>query len=238
VLKRKTFLGIIIFCVFILGGVFGASANTILKEIKAYLDPRVQVEINGEKMSFTSDTTPIRYNNRIYLPIRKVSEMVGLNSNITYDQKTNTVKIGGPRYIDVMTKGNFYQLIINGNWNPSVLTKTKKQYSNWYMGVDFEVENKETIDLNTFVHQRLEQLSKYGKLSGQITEDMIVGKKALVFEYVFSDSRTKTAIIQNGTDFITIEFYISKDKYDENSFKEFEKILRTFNIQTLPSNMQ
>lgn len=124
--RSKLFLFTIPLIVSFFGGAITTSAFPILKEIKANLDPLLTVDLNGEKLSFPPGSEPIKYNGQIYLPARKILDVVGLNSHIEYKQTTNTLIIGGPHYIDVTGKQVFYHLIINGNWNPSYLTPTKQ----------------------------------------------------------------------------------------------------------------
>ena len=65
------------------------------KEISAYIDNTMSIEVNGKDFdNVDEDGTqykPIVYNNRIYLPVRALSDVFGAQTS--WDDKTNTVKI-------------------------------------------------------------------------------------------------------------------------------------------------
>ncbi|WP_134686171.1 hypothetical protein [Brevibacillus migulae] len=231
-MKKKSTLALLLASTFLGGSIVGVSAQTSLKEIKAFLDPTLKLNLNGEDIRFHPNIPPIKYNNQIYLPANTILETFGLNSSTKYDPNSNTLSIGGPRYVDVSTKTGFYQIITNGNWRPSYQTRTKQRYSNWYKGVQLEVTTDENTDLNTFMGKYIAEKSKLdGEFSKEPVDVTYADRKAKVVECELPDAFVKTALIQNGSDFIVIEFFIDKTKLNPQELIEFDQILSTFNIQ-------
>jgi hypothetical protein len=80
----------------VLTGSAGVYAGTQLETIKAYLNHGLGLEVNGQKFTPTGDQgkklVPITYQGSTYLPIRSIAD--ALNTEITYDSKTNKVSIG------------------------------------------------------------------------------------------------------------------------------------------------
>ncbi|WP_019908702.1 hypothetical protein [Paenibacillus sp. HW567] len=54
---------------------------------------------------------------------------------------------------------------------------------------------------------------------------------AKVFDYKNSENVGKLAIIHKDSDFVTINFFIDKTRFKESDFKEYDKIIKSFNIQ-------
>ena len=73
--------------------VLGANASTTLTAIQAYLNYGITIEYNGEtQQMFDANGVrlyPITYNNSTYVPIRAVSNILGVN--VDWDQATKTV---------------------------------------------------------------------------------------------------------------------------------------------------
>lgn len=91
------------------------------------------------------------------------------------------------------------------------------------MGVDFSVETIDGVSLEDYYQKKMKELSKYGILTQAGNDVVIFWKKAKVFEFTFTDSIAKTALIQNGSDFVTVKFFIQKN--------EFDNVMKTSNIQ-------
>jgi len=80
----------------VLTGSAGVYAGTQLETIKAYLNHGLGIEVNGQKFTPTGDQgkklASITYQGSTYLPVRSIAD--ALNTEITYDSKTNKVSIG------------------------------------------------------------------------------------------------------------------------------------------------
>ena len=90
--KKVLVIGVVIG--FILGSALTVFANI---SIQAILNEQVKVFLNGEIKTFVDETTgekqyPITYNNRTYLPLRNIANLVGLE--IDYDANTNSILLG------------------------------------------------------------------------------------------------------------------------------------------------
>ncbi|GFN29791.1 stalk domain-containing protein [Paenibacillus xylaniclasticus] len=74
----------------------GALAATKLKEIKAYLNPDIKVKVDGTYVELRDGKgnaiAPITYQGANYLPIRAVSDALGVAVN--YDAATQTISLG------------------------------------------------------------------------------------------------------------------------------------------------
>lgn len=73
--------------------VAGASLVFANSEIRAILNNKIKVTLNGITQTFRDETSnavqyPITYENRTYLPLRTVANLVGVE--VGYDEKTNT----------------------------------------------------------------------------------------------------------------------------------------------------
>lgn len=79
-----------------LGAVIGAAAAGGLTEITAYLDPEITVRYNGELRDITDSTgaptSPVTYNSTTYVPIRAISNILGVK--VDWDQATKTILLG------------------------------------------------------------------------------------------------------------------------------------------------
>lgn len=78
--------------------ILGASASSTLTAIQAYLNYGITIEYNGEAQElFDANGVrlyPISYNNSTYVPIRAVSNILGVN--VDWDQARQTVVLGTP----------------------------------------------------------------------------------------------------------------------------------------------
>lgn len=93
---RKTFITLAIALALVCGMVIGANAADTLKEISAYLNYGITIKYNGEAQNLTdaggNRVYPISYNGTTYLPVRAVSNMLGIG--VDWDGATQTVLLG------------------------------------------------------------------------------------------------------------------------------------------------
>ena len=93
---RKTFITLAIALALVCGMVIGANAADTLKEISAYLNYDITIKYNGEVQNLTdaggNRVYPISYNGTTYLPVRAVSNMLGIG--VDWDGATQTVLLG------------------------------------------------------------------------------------------------------------------------------------------------
>ena len=96
-MKKKKFVSAIaltlaLVCAFTLG----ANASGTLQEIKAYLNAGITVKLDGQEQVLKDANGtriyPITYNNSTYLPVRAVSDMLGVG--VDWDQATQSVLLG------------------------------------------------------------------------------------------------------------------------------------------------
>ncbi len=215
--------------IFLLGNATGAWAGSAWKEVKALFSPSINVELNGEQ---AAGIKALQYNGSLYIPVKSVSDYFGLNSKLEFNKKANKLTIGGPMYLNLHEKwgDNSYQIIVNGNWRPSILTDTRKLYSNYYMGVDFQEEIVRDITLDDYIKQSLADQFKYLHV-GKQTDTKISGVDAQVMDYQTSDTVGKLLILQKDADFVSLMFFVDKTRYQASDLKEYDKIISTFNIQ-------
>ena len=74
----------------------GVYAGSNLKEIKAYLNSAIKFKVDGQPVQLKNSSgaviTPISYNNTTYLPVRAISDVLGVSVN--FDNKNNTIELG------------------------------------------------------------------------------------------------------------------------------------------------
>lgn len=151
---------------------------------------------------------------------------------LKYDSKNNKVTIGGPKYVNIFNPDteNFYQVIVNGNWKSSIQTNTRQLISNYYMGIDINLAIQSKTSLDDYYEELLN--NKYEDMTiKNETDTKIFNAEAKVIEYERDDTVGKLAIIHKDSDFVTILFFVDKTRFKESDFKEYEKIINSFNIQ-------
>ncbi|KWX75972.1 hypothetical protein AMQ84_16640 [Paenibacillus riograndensis] len=94
-MKKKMTAGLIVFAV--LGGMgTGVYAGSNLQEIKAFLNPGIKFKMDGQPVQLKNSSgavvAPITYNNTTYLPVRAVSDVLGVTVN--FDAASNTILLG------------------------------------------------------------------------------------------------------------------------------------------------
>ncbi|SLK02597.1 MULTISPECIES: stalk domain-containing protein [unclassified Paenibacillus] len=94
-MKKKVVLGLMVGTL-TLGIGTGALAATGLEPIKAYLNSKISLKLNGTTVTAKDangkTVLPITYNGTTYLPVRAVGTLLG--TEITYDSATSSVNIG------------------------------------------------------------------------------------------------------------------------------------------------
>lgn len=227
-MKKKWWAGTIA-AVFLLGNATGAWAGSAWKEVKAIFNPSIKVELNGQEIN---GVKALQYNGSLYVPAKSISDYFGLNSKLVFDSKANKLTIGGPMYVNLFDREttNFFQIVINGNWRPSILTDERKVYSNYYMGVDFQLESAEGVSLDDYVKQALKGSFKYVQAKKQ-TNAKIAGSEAQVIDYETNDSVGKLVFVRKESDFATLMFFVDKTRYQATDLKEYDKIISSLSIQ-------
>ncbi|MFD2114773.1 hypothetical protein ACFSTH_02495 [Paenibacillus yanchengensis] len=227
-MNKKYWIGLIV-AVFLLGNATGAWAGSAWKEVKALFNSSLKVELNGQEMD---GVKALQYNGSLYLPAKSVSDYFGLTSKLVFDKKTNKLIIGGPMYLNVsdrVTK-NFFHIVVNGNWKPSIMTESQKMYSNYYMGVDFYLESEKGLSLDKYVKQELKSTFKYLKVTQQMNTK-VAGAEAKEITYETSDAVGKLLFIQKDSNFATIMFFVDKTRYQDDDLKEYDRIISSLGIQ-------
>lgn len=89
----------------------GANASSMLQEIKAYLNTGITVKLDDkEQVLLDANGTrifPITYNGSTYLPVRAVSNMLGID--VDWDPATQTVLLGStPKGVDLINTYKAY----------------------------------------------------------------------------------------------------------------------------------
>ncbi|TCZ79372.1 hypothetical protein E0485_05790 [Paenibacillus albiflavus] len=231
---NKTIICLTLICVFIIGGSLGATASSYYEKISAYLDSGINLKIHGRDFK-PIDTkgnviTPINYQGSTYLPLRAVAEAVGLP--VQWDDKTRTSSLGySSIQLNNETSTSFVDIEISGGWHPSYITPIKKTYSNWFMGVTFEIRPSGGSTLNELVNKNKEEVQKFVKFIDTSSIELD-GLKGILIDFESNDAHSKRAIIpsDNSDEYYVIEVFIEKSKYEENK-SEIEKILNTFERQ-------
>lgn len=94
-MKKKMFATVLIGTI-IASMATGAYGATKLQEIKAYLNAEISLKVDGNPSKLQDSNgnpvLPITYNHTTYLPVRAVSDVLGVAVN--YDSKTDTVHLG------------------------------------------------------------------------------------------------------------------------------------------------
>lgn len=74
----------------------GVYAGANLQEIKAYLNPGIKFKVDGQPVQLKNSSgaviAPISYKDTTYLPVRSVSDLLGVTVN--FDAASNTISLG------------------------------------------------------------------------------------------------------------------------------------------------
>ncbi|NMI04563.1 hypothetical protein HF638_11275 [Paenibacillus sp. SZ31] len=145
-MKKKVVLGLMVGTL-ALGIGTGALAATGLEPIKAYLNSKITLKMNGAKVTAKDangkTVLPITYNGTTYLPVRAVGSLLG--TEITYDSATSSVLIGGnngssPSETDKLTLSSLGTSVLGTSaWHtkdPAETTYKGKDYKDVYLHTD------------------------------------------------------------------------------------------------------
>lgn len=93
-IMKKSVLGVMVLGMTV-AGAGGVYAGTNLQKITAYLNGKLDIQVNGSHFTAMDGNgnklSPITYNNTTYLPVRAVSD--ALNVPIVYDAATQQIRI-------------------------------------------------------------------------------------------------------------------------------------------------
>ncbi|OMF14287.1 hypothetical protein BK131_12475 [Paenibacillus amylolyticus] len=145
-MKKKVVLGLMIGTL-TLGIGTGALAATGLEPIKAYLNSKITLKMNGATVTAKDangkTVLPITYNGTTYLPVRAVGSLLG--TEITYDSATSSVLIGGtngsaPSETNKLTLSSLGTSVLGTSaWHtkdPAETTYKGKDYKDVYLHTD------------------------------------------------------------------------------------------------------
>lgn len=94
-MKKKLTAALTVFAV--LGGLgTGVYAGANLQEIKAFLNPGIKFKVDGQPVQLKNSSgaviAPISYKDTTYLPVRSVSDLLGVT--VKFDAASNTISLG------------------------------------------------------------------------------------------------------------------------------------------------
>lgn len=98
-MNKKTIFAstLLISTIFTIGAFTGATAETNLKEITAFINQSMNIKLNGKPFvpldNEGNKLSPIIYNGDSYLPVRSLSQAFGIA--VKYDDPTSTIVLGG-----------------------------------------------------------------------------------------------------------------------------------------------
>ncbi|QOS77290.1 hypothetical protein JNUCC31_21125 [Paenibacillus sp. JNUCC31] len=138
-MKKKVVLGLMVGTL-TLGIGTGALAATGLEPIKAYLNSKISLKMNGATVTAKDPNgktvLPITYNGTTYLPVRAVGDLLG--TEISYDSASSSVIIGGsngsaPTETNKLTLSSLGETVLGtSDWH------TKDPADTSYKGKDYK----------------------------------------------------------------------------------------------------
>ncbi|UOK64661.1 copper amine oxidase N-terminal domain-containing protein [Paenibacillus sp. OVF10] len=138
-MKKKVVLGLMVGTL-TLGIGTGALAATGLEQIKAYLNSKITLKMNGATVTAKDangkTVLPITYNGTTYLPVRAVGSLLG--TEITYDSATSSVLIGGTNGSAPVTNGKVTLSALGTSVLGSTAWHTKDPKDTTYKGKDYK----------------------------------------------------------------------------------------------------
>ncbi|MBY0219533.1 copper amine oxidase N-terminal domain-containing protein [Paenibacillus illinoisensis] len=138
-MKKKAIIGLMVGTL-TLGIGTGALAATGLEPIKAYLNSKISLKMNGETVTAKDangkNVLPITYNGTTYLPVRAVGTLLG--TEITYDSATSSVLIGGENGTGPVTKDKVTLSTLGTTVLGSTAWHTKDPAETTYKGKDYK----------------------------------------------------------------------------------------------------
>ncbi|MFB9326454.1 stalk domain-containing protein [Paenibacillus aurantiacus] len=161
---------------FLLSASAGVYAGSNLQQIKAFLDPSMKFLVNGKPFQPQNDKgaalAPISYNGSTYLPVRAISNALGVN--IEYNGATNTIILGE----------KLAGIPIADSYGSSG-QRTKDPQSTSYNGKDYK-----DVHFNNLSGARSDGFSLYpkGKYQKIVIQVAAIGKD--IEEFFVSDAET------------------------------------------------
>ncbi len=227
--------------VFALGSATGVQAVNNMEKIEAYLDHGIRLVLYGEefipKDVDGKEVIPINYQGSTYLPIRGVAEAIGLP--VKWDPDTLTASVGF-EYLQLnnYTTTSFVDIQVDGNWRPSYITPIRKQYSNSFMGVVFEINPTNSHSIEELVERESKRIGESNAIVLDTYTQELDRYTAQVIEYRTyysggeAESHSHVALIpsDNSDEYYMIHVYVTDEKYEENK-DVFNEILSTFRKQ-------
>lgn len=167
--------------IFLVSSSAGVYAGAQLQEIKAYLDSGMKFQMDGKPFQPVNDKgavmAPISYNNSTYLPVRAISNALGVA--VSYDSATHTVILGEK------TEG----VSIAGGFRDHLRTKDPDLTS--YQGKDYKDVFLNNLSGNRSASFMLYPEGKYQKLYLQVAA---IGQDIEEFFVKDSDTDVKLEI--------------------------------------------
>ncbi|TYP79814.1 stalk domain-containing protein [Paenibacillus methanolicus] len=161
--------------IFLLSASAGVYAGNNLQQIKAFLDPSMKFLVNGKPFQPQNDKgaalAPISYNGSTYLPVRAISNALGVS--IEYNGATNTVILGE----------KLAGVPIADSYGNSGSQRTKDPQSTSYNGKDYK-----DVHFNNLKGARSDGFMLYpkGKYQKLVLQTAAIGED--IEEFFVSDS--------------------------------------------------
>lgn len=209
-MKKKVF-AVVMASTIIASMATGAYGATKLQEIKAYLNSEIKIKVDGSPAQLNDSNgnavLPITYNNTTYLPIRAVSDVLGVA--VHYDGKTSTVNLGekvdgiaiakqfddmyhtkDPAFTTYQNK-DYKEVYYNngsGNRSSSFMLYPKGQYQKLYLqvaAIGESIENFHVKDADNDI--LLKQVAKISPEDGLVTIEVNIGGVDEL--YIYADAK-------------------------------------------------
>lgn len=137
--KKKLISALALTLALVCGITIGAGASGTLQEIKAYLNYGIKINYNGQEQVLKdaqgTRIFPVTYNNSTYLPVRAVSEMLGVA--VDWDGATQTVILGKQSGgVDLIDTYEIYHVSKTGDQTRVGQVRTTDEKTEKIAGVD------------------------------------------------------------------------------------------------------
>ena len=186
-----------------------ATANAVIKEIKAQLRPDFTVVVDGEKQNFKNangeEVYPVLYDGTTYLPVRAIGELMGKTVYWYEDDKRIELKEEKTTVTDA-------DVIITGNKNDNKDKDKKQEKVKPEIPEKPEKEKTENPGKNEFIGEAKAREAALKK-AGLAEKDVTFVKVKLdfddgiyVYEIEFREGRTEYEIEINAVDGTVISF--------------------------------
>lgn len=215
-MKKKIILGLMLGTL-TFGFGTGVLAATGLEPIKAYLNSKISLKMNGETLTVKDangkTVMPITYDGTTYLPIRGLATLLG--TEITYDNATSSVIIGGSSgstpspAIDNLSLSSLAETVLGtSGWHtkdPKDTSYNGKDYKDVYLNYDAAKQGKsfQVMTSNKYSSLHLELATLKGSQDIQIIDHNNTILKT--FTIAPSDGLVPVDVDVANTDFIFVE---------------------------------